>query len=44
MLGPGGSTMKGIEAQCRCKMMIRGEGSMRIKGDEEKKKGIPGIF
>eukprot|EP00026_Physarum_polycephalum_P009583 Phypoly_transcript_09711.p1 GENE.Phypoly_transcript_09711~~Phypoly_transcript_09711.p1 ORF type:complete len:261 (+),score=45.92 Phypoly_transcript_09711:50-784(+) len=42
MLGPGGSTMKGIEASCRCKMMIRGEGSMRIKGDEEKKKGQPG--
>lgn len=42
MLGPGGSTMKSIESQCRCKIVIRGEGSMRNKGDEDKKKDQPG--
>jgi len=42
LLGPGGATLKRVESTCRCKILIRGEGSMKSKEDKEKKKGQPG--
>jgi len=43
VLGPGGATVKKIESEFKCKILIRGEGSLRSKSDEEKKKGQPGF-
>jgi len=43
ILGPKGMSLKRIEVATRCKIMIRGKGSMRDKDKEEGKKGKPGF-